>query len=124
MNSLLLEKTSDTPYVCLDSENEMFKISERSLPENAIDFFKPIINWFAEYSKQPNNQTTINFELEYFNTSSAKQIAKILLIIQEMAKTNEVLIKWHYSKNDLDMKESGIRFSKLINVNFEFIETK
>jgi hypothetical protein len=122
MEVINIEKTKDTPKIILDKDNSIFEISERSLPENAIDFYKPVIDWFTEYSKNPNHETVVNFKLEYFNTASAKQIAKILLLLQNIAKNNNVLIKWHYQKDDLDMKASGVRYSKLVKVNFEFIE--
>jgi hypothetical protein len=122
MDKLIIEKTNDTPSVVLDYEAGKIEIAERSLPENAIDFYSPIIDWFNEYSKNPNKETVVNFKLEYFNTSSAKQIAKILLILQKLAENNDVLIKWYYSKNDSDMHSSGIRYSKLVKVKFEFIE--
>ena len=122
MDKLIIEKTSDTPSVILDYDAGKIEISERSLPENAIDFYAPIINWFNNYSKKPNNETIVDIKLEYFNTSSAKQIAKILLILQKLAENNNVLIKWYYSVNDSDMHSSGIRYSKLVKVKFEFIE--
>jgi len=122
MESINIEKTNDTPKVVLDKENSVMEISERSLPENAIDFYKPIIDWFTEYSKDPNPKTVIDFKLEYFNTASAKQIAKILLLLQNLAKNNDVLVRWHYNKDDLDMKASGVRYSKLVKVDFELIE--
>jgi len=122
MDKLIIEKTSDTPSVILDYDAGKIEISERSLPENAIDFYAPIIDWFNNYSEKPNNETIVDIKLEYFNTSSAKQIAKILLILQKLSETNNVLIKWYYSVNDSDMHSSGIRYSKLVNVKFEFIE--
>ena len=122
MDKLIIEKTSDTPSVILDYDAGKIEISERSLPENAIDFYSPIIDWFNNYSNNPNNETIVDFKLEYFNTSSAKQIAKILLVLQKLAENNNVLIKWYYSVNDSDMHSSGIRYSKLVKVKFEFIE--
>ena len=121
MEKLIIEKTSDTPSIHLDSSDKI-EISERSLPENAIDFYAPIIEWFNEYSKNPNSETIVDIKLEYFNTSSAKQIAKILLILQKLAENNNVLIKWYYSASDSDMHSSGVRYSKLVKVKFEFIE--
>lgn len=122
MEKLIIEKTSDTPSIHFDSEIGKIELSERSLPENAIDFYRPIIEWFTEYSKNPNEKTIVDFKLEYFNTSSAKQIAKILLILQKLSETNDVIIKWYYSSNDSDMHSSGLRYSKLVKVQFELIE--
>lgn len=112
----------DTPSVVLDKENQVFEIGHRSLPENAIAFYEPILNWLTEYSKDPLPKTVFNFKLEYFNTASAKQLAKVLLLLQELAKNNDVLIRWHYLKDDTDMHASGVRFSKLLKIPFEFIE--
>jgi len=122
MDILKIEKTSDTPNVTLDSNNNIFEFSYRSLPENAIDFYNPILDWIEEYSKNPNPETIVNFKLEYFNTASAKQIAKVLLQLFEISKNAKVKINWHYDKNDSDMLASGQRYSKLINLDFEFIE--
>jgi len=122
MENLIIDKTSDTPNILLDSLNGKIEISARSLPENAIEFYTPIINWVEEYSKNPSKETNVNFNLEYFNTSSAKQIAKILLLLKQLSNDNKVNIRWHYSADDSDMKSTGERFSKLLNLEFEFIE--
>jgi len=122
LEAIKIQQQEDTPSVILDKENGIFEIGHRSLPENAIAFYEPILNWLNEYKKIPLPKTIFNFKLEYFNTASAKQLAKILLILQEIAQNNEVLIRWHYLKDDTDMYASGVRFSKLLKVPFEFIE--
>jgi hypothetical protein len=122
LEAIKIQQQEDTPSVILDKENGIFEIGHRSLPENAIAFYEPILNWLNEYKKNPLPKTIFNFKLEYFNTASAKQLAKILLILQEIAQNNEVLIRWHYLKDDTDMYASGVRFSKLLKVPFEFIE--
>lgn len=122
MEKLLIQATEDSPRIELDAQNNVFIISERSLPENSVLFYQPVIDWLTEYKKSPNTQTTFEFKLEYFNTSSSKQIAKILLILEEISKKSEVLVKWFYAENDRDIHSSGIRYSKLINIKFDFIK--
>jgi len=122
MKALYIKAQEDTPEVILDKDKKIFEISERSLPENAISFYEPIINWLQEYKNSPLDETIFKFKLEYFNTASAKQIAKILLELQEIAKVSKVKILWYYHKDDTDMLTSGLRFSKLLNIPFEFIE--
>lgn len=123
MEPLILEATEDTPKVVLDTE-ENFSISGRSLPENAIGFYQPVFEWLEKYIENPGNKTVIDFKLEYFNTASAKQIAKILLFLEKLSKRQEVLVRWFYQAEDIDMLSSGQRFDKLIEVNFEIIEEK
>jgi len=122
ISALLIEATSDTPRIIIDPENLTFIISGRSLPENAIEFYKPIIDKLNEYLTSPLEKTTFDIKLEYFNTASAKQIAKLLLILEKLSLEKQVFVKWYYSKEDTDMLSSGKRYDKLIKINFEFIE--
>ena len=122
LEKLIIESTEDTPKVIFDSENKLFQISERSLPENAIGFYEPLLNWLNQYANSPFDLTVFEFKLEYFNTASAKQIAKLLLVLENIGKKTNVVINWYYKKEDSDMLSSGTRFSKLIDLNFNFAE--
>lgn len=122
MESLFITSTEDTPEINFDYKANSFTISERSLPENAIEFYEPIIAWLNEYIQKAHDKSVFNFKLEYFNTASAKQLAKIIIILEKLNQTKEVIINWHYNKDDTDMHASGVRFSKLINIPFEFTE--
>jgi len=122
MEIIHLEATSDTPKVQLDAVMGTFEISQRCFPEDASGFFSPIIEWLKKYANTPNTATHFNFKLEYFNTASSKQLFKILLLLEELSKKNEVIIHWHYNREDLDMLSSGERYSKLVPLKFNMIE--
>ncbi|MFH2140947.1 MAG: DUF1987 domain-containing protein [Bacteroidota bacterium] len=122
MESLRLDSTNDTPEVIFDVSQNIFSFSGRSLPENAIGFFEPILKWIYEYLKNPLSTTVFNVSLEYFNTASAKQLAKVFKSLEKISKTNEVIVNWYYQKVDTDMQASGDRFSKLIAIKFNLIE--
>jgi hypothetical protein len=57
--------------------------------------------------------------MEYYNTSSAKQLAKIFLFLEKLNEKVFVQVVWKYKKDDNDMMASGVRFSKLLNLEFE-----
>lgn len=122
MEPLFLEGTEDTPEVNFDAEKRIFSIADRSLPENAVDFYKPIFEWLNEYKEIADEKLNFDFKLDYFNTASAKQITKILLFLEKLAIDHDVVIRWFYRKEDVDMLSSGSRYAKLINVKFELIE--
>jgi SiaC family regulatory phosphoprotein len=122
MEPLFLEGTEDTPEINFDAEKKIFSIADRSLPENAVDFYKPVFEWLEEYKEQADKEINFDFKLDYFNTSSAKQITKILLFLEKLALDSNVIIRWYYRKEDVDMLSSGSRYAKLINVKFELIE--
>lgn len=124
MEVLHIEGTEDTPEVLLDSGNNTFSISGRSFPENAIEFYEPIFVWLQKYAEEVENDMEFEFCMEYFNTSSSKQIAKIFLLLEKINENVFVQVIWKYKKEDSDMMASGMRFSKLLNLEFELREVE
>lgn len=122
MQNLFIEHTEDTPKIEFNIDENVFKIEGRSLPENASDFYISVIDWLAEYNKSPRNKSLVfDFRIDYFNTSSAKEITKILLILQDVNRQVKVKIRWFYFKEDIDLKKSGELFNRLIKLDFEII---
>jgi len=121
MESLYIEATKDTPEVNFDPGNDIFVISHRSLPENAIKFYEPIFSWFEKYQQAPNKNTNLDIKLDYFNTASSKQIVQFLSQLAKLNNKSKVVINWYYRDIDEDMLEIGQEYSKLINFEFNFI---
>jgi len=123
MESISIEGTTKTPSVKLNPESGVIEIKGRSIPENSIEFYRPIIEWLDEYAKNPNKNTTVNVQLEYFNTSSSKCILDIFKKLESLKKArNEVVINWYYEEDDEDMLESGEDYESIIRVPFKMIE--
>ncbi len=122
MEPLIIKPTEDTPLIYFHPEEGRFEIAQSSLPENAVEFYKPIINWIKEYRNDANPETVFDFNLEYLNTASSKQVFELIMQINNLATSTKVLVRWHYDSIDEDMLGLGTRFSHLVNVDFEFIE--
>ncbi len=122
---LILKKTEETPAIILNKEKGVFQIVGTSWSENAMIFYKPILDWFKEYfDGSPLDVTNIEFRFEYFNTSTSKQLAILISMLKEKSKDNKINIKWFYEYEDEDMRAEGERYSVLLKMNFEFIEMK
>ena len=119
MKRYIKTATADTPCVILDAERGIFEISQMSLPEDAVDFYSPILAWLREYAQNPNPETVFNMKLEYFNTASSKQLIQILLILQEMKDRSNVLVKWFYKEIDEDMLALGEEYKQIMQIPFE-----
>ena len=78
MGGLFISKTKDTPEIDFSIAKKTFKISGICLPENALDFFIPIIEWIKHYLAKQDNNIKFIFDLDYFNTATAKVILEIL----------------------------------------------
>jgi hypothetical protein len=123
MESISFEGTTKTPTVKLEPENGLIEIKGRSIPENSIEFYRPIVEWLEEYAKTPQKKTTVNIQLEYFNTSSSKCILDIFKKLESIKKArNEVVINWYYEEDDEDMLEAGEDYESIIRVPFKMIE--
>lgn len=121
MENLEIEKTSRTPFVFLNAEAGTVKISGTSQIENTEQFFTPIIDWIEEYVKTPKEQTVVNFEMEYYNTSSQMWIFQIFKAFTDLQKVGkDVVFNWCYS--DIDIKESGEDLANLLNISINLIE--
>ena len=106
-----------------NAESCVFSISGRSLPENAIDFYAPVLEGIDKtLSENDRHDFTFEVKIEYFNTSSSKQLAKLFLTIEKYAEKHNISILWFYEKEDLDMLMSGNQYSKFLHLNFKFIE--
>ena len=122
MQVIKIDGTDDTPQVILDAnpENPIMEISGRSLPEDVVAFFDPILEWLDEYAEDPLEQTVLNIKLEYFNTASSKLILDILLKLEDMADDGkDVLVRWHFPDDDEDMEEAGEEYEDIVEVPFE-----
>jgi len=122
MEPLIIQATEDTPEIVFDPNQNIFKISKISVPEDAYEFYYPIIQWIRDYSSSPLTETLLEFDLEYVNSASAKQLIQLLLALEDLNKSNKVMIKWYYEAIDEDMQMLGKRFKNLADIDFEFVE--
>ncbi len=120
MRVIKIQGSDDTPKVILDADNNTFEISGRSLPEDVVAFYDPILEWLDEYAQNPLEKTVFNFKLEYFNTASSKLLLDVLLKLEDMYDAgHDVLVKWHYPDDDEDMEEAGEEYADIVEIPFE-----
>jgi len=123
MEPLLIEGTPKTPSIRFESDQGLIEIKGRSIPENSIEFYKPLVDWLEKYSETPGALTKVNIQLEYFNTSSSKCILDVFKKLEAIHKAkHEVIINWYYEEDDEDMLEAGEDYESIIRVPFKMIE--
>ena len=121
---LEIEGSNKTPYIRFDPNSGILEMKGRSIPENAVEFYKPLVDWLTEYAKNPNDKTEVNIQLEYFNTSSSKCILDVFKKLEEINKKDgkEVTINWYYEEDDEDMLEAGEDYQSILKIPFRMIE--
>jgi hypothetical protein len=123
MQALHIEPTDDTPKIYFEPDLEIYEIEGKSLPEDAKGFYQPVFDWASQvfHSENPPQSFVLNFKLEYFNTASSKQIAKLFRILETSPISDNITIKWYHDKDDSDMLKAGTRYSNLIKLKFDFV---
>lgn len=117
MENFYLESSSKTPELKFEADTGRFLIEGRSIPENSIEYYKPLFEWLDNYAQNPKPETILDVKLEYFNTSSSKCLVEIFRKLERMQDSgNKVLINWYYEEDDEDMQESGEDFQEIIDV--------
>jgi hypothetical protein len=92
MEPIIIEGTPKTPTIRFDASTGLIEIKGRSIPENSIEFYKPMVDWLEQYSANPAPKTVVNIHLEYFNTSSSKCILDVFKKLEAI----------HKAKNDVN----------------------
>ncbi|MTI40342.1 DUF1987 domain-containing protein [Fulvivirga lutimaris] len=124
MDNYTLTPTPKTPRLYFNSQSGDFEISGRSIPENSIEFYRPLMEWLDNYVTSPSSSTKLTINLEYFNTSSSKCLVEVFRKLEKINDSSEVKIFWHYEEEDEDMQESGDDFRKIIKVPIELVVIK
>ena len=125
MEPISIKGTPKTPEVNFDAETGLVEIKGRSIPENSIEFYKPLVDWLDSYKEIPTQDTKVNIQLEYFNTSSSKCILDVFKKLEEIFTKNEetgVVINWYYEEDDEDMYEAGEDYQSILKIPFSMIE--
>lgn len=123
MEKISIAGTSKTPAINVDLSKGLIEIKGQSIPENSTEFYMPLLNSLNNFSAKKNEDTlNVNFQLEYFNTSSSKCILDILKGLAELQKTGvNITINWYYEEDDDDMQESGENYQEITNISFNMI---
>ncbi len=122
MDSIIIEGTPKTPTVQFSAETGVLEIAGRSIPENAVEFYKPLVDWIGEYGSAAKDNTEVNIRLEYFNTSSSKCILDVFKKLESINGQTNITINWYFEEDDEDMLEAGEDYEAIINIPFKMVE--
>jgi len=120
MNDLVIKKTLETPAIEFIISKRYLLIEGRSIPENSMKFYEPLLFALTKYSEASGSFLKVDFKFEYFNTSSSKCILDILRILEKINLENaKVNISWYYEEDDEEILEIGQDFSQFVKIPFK-----
>lgn len=114
-----IEAKKSTPHIFLDSINREFRIEGESYPENAVAFYKPIIDWVKDYLTVSDRGIDLSIKLLYINTSSTKALLVLLDLIEEAHEAGKQShIRWIYNRENKVAYEIGEDLRQGLNLPF------
>ncbi|MFN8166292.1 MAG: DUF1987 domain-containing protein [Bacteroidia bacterium] len=121
MSNLIIEETIKTPSISFRKETGTLELKGKSIPENSLEFYRPVYEWLDAYAQAPSNETELRVRLEYFNTSSSKCLLDIFRRLENIHSggKSKVKVSWFYDSEDEDMMEAGEDYRALVKVPFE-----
>lgn len=123
MESIRIEPTERTPEIVFDYEKKTFSIKKESYPEDVTEFYGDLIKAFNGWlEKQRESEIVFNFEMIYFNSSTAKVLIDLFDILDIAANHNTVTINWIFDAEDDNMEELGEEFGEdLTKATFKMV---
>ena len=118
---LIKAKTGSTPYVLVDEAKKYIKIEGESYHENVIDFFKEVNEWLDNGASLDG--FTVDFEMVYFNSSTAKLLFNMLLHMDNRASEGSTItVNWITTKDNDIIIECGEDFKEeMANLTFNLV---
>jgi hypothetical protein len=111
MENLYIEATKYTPEINLDADKGLIQIKGKSYPENTFEFYAPLIKWVEEYFECcAKEETIVEMEIIYFNSSSSKLFFDFFDILDEKKDEHNIIIKWIYDEENENAEEAGADF--------------
>jgi hypothetical protein len=114
MDNLKIAATERSPAVDFDFDSGRLSLKGESYPEDASAGFGPIFAALEAFlGAAQGREVSFDFDLTYFNSSSAKALMNMFQMLDRAAEAGcRLTVNWFYAPDDDTMKEFGEDFSE------------
>ena len=118
---MIFEATQRTPLVQIEPNRCL--VQGECYPENISEWADPVMQALEEGLAASDNNFTVDVELYYFNSSSAKFLFDFFEFLEDVSKNGrEITINWRYRSEDDTMQEAGEDFEEdLSNCRYNMV---
>ena len=122
MEPLIIEATAKAPRVIFNPDEDLYEISGRSLPENVVTTYDPVISWLENNLSSIAGNIVFKFKMDYLNSASAKMISLILTKLEEFYMSGiKVTVEWFYNEDDSDIQSEGEIYQMLKRIPIKLV---
>lgn len=110
-----VKETTTTPFILIDKGK--ITIKGRSIPDDSLEFYEPVLDACKEYVENPPNHTDINIHLDYVNSGSKKFLTNMLTVFENSYLNGiDYMVNWYYDEDDESMLDLGKDLKSIINI--------
>ncbi len=118
-----IKETLLTPSVKVIEKDHRIVISGQSRLEDPAPFYEELIIVLEEHIDEVKTHLSIDFILNYMNSSSSKWLFHILKGLQNRFHGKKIItVNWFYDSDDDSMLEAGEVFQSLLHMPFNLVE--
>lgn len=122
LEPLSLPATASTPAVQADPEAGLLRLVGESYPENAFEFYRPLLEWTAAFLDRDARLLTLELALTYLNTSSIKCMMDLLDVLEEAHRSGRaVVVRWRCDPDNERALDLAEEFQEDLTLPFNVI---
>ena len=123
MENLEIEPKFNTPSIDFNAGSGYLLMKGRSIPEDPESFYDPILTWLDKYFKETEQESVLEFRLEYVNSGSSKYILELLRRLRKLVHTGkEIKIIWCFETDDESIEDLGEHYKHTVKLPIEIRE--
>lgn len=114
---MLIEKTTNTPYVNLSVEDCTFEIIGNSFSDEISEFYDNVIKWVETEMPKISCEIECIFHFYVFNSVTYKTILLLMSKFYELKEQGKkITIKWIYDVEDEDSGDVGEDLKEIFDI--------
>lgn len=122
MHDLRIPATASSPYIAFDASAGVLAIQGESYPENALAFYRPLIDWLHVYLAETTRPIDLHIDLIYLNTGSIRFLMDILDLLEDAYRDGRIVqVYWHYDEENDRSLETAEEFREDLSVPFTLL---
>ncbi|WP_068638156.1 biofilm regulation phosphoprotein SiaC [Thauera butanivorans] len=123
MQDIHLPGTTSTPSIQTDWQSGRVSLCGDSYPEDAFEFFEPLLNWINGYVAISESPLILELSLLYINTSSIRMLMDLFDDMESAHRAGKkVSLIWYYDAENERVAELAEEFRE--DCTFPFVVLK
>ncbi len=122
MDDMNIPATGSTPAISCTALPPRVYMRGDSYPENAFDFYQPVLQWIEAHLADADAELAVDLELVYLNTSSVRIVMDVFDSLEEAHRRgNRVQINWYYDARNERVAELAEEFKEDLSLPFNIL---